>query len=105
MTTTPSLCQTIQKQNPALHYLSLLLFADNRRLASERTLEWFRQQADAARATILELAQKHHVVVRALDRLAQLAVKNQDQELADWAASNVAGEQERAAIALGFLDS
>lgn len=105
MTTTPSLCQTIQKQNPALHYLSLLLFADNRRLASERTLEWFRQQADAARATILELAQKHHVVVRALDRLAQLAVENQDQELADWAASAVASEQERAAIALGFLDS
>lgn len=105
MTTTPSLCHTIQKQNPTLHHLSLLLFADNRRVATEHTLEWCRQQNDAARAEILDLAQKHHVVVRALGRLAQLALRNQDQELADWAAAAVASEQERSSTALGFLDS
>lgn len=105
MTNTTSVCQVIQKQNPTLHHLSLLLFADNRRLASERTLEWFVHQDDAARATILELAQKHHVVVRALGRLAQLALKNQNQEMSDWAATAVASEQERATAALAFLDS
>lgn len=105
MTSTTSLCHTIQKQNPTLHHLSLLLFADNRRLAAEHTLEWFCQQDKPTRAAVLESAQKHHVVVRALGRLAQLALRNQDQELSDWAASAVASEQERAGTALGFVDS
>jgi hypothetical protein len=104
MTNTPSVRQSIRLHNPTLHHLSLLLFGDDERLASARTLEWFLQQEDAARATILDLAQKHHVVVRALGRLAQHALR-QGSELADWAASAVALEHERGSTALSFLHS
>jgi hypothetical protein len=97
--------QTIKAQDRTLHHLSLLLFADEQRLASERMLEWFQQQEDPARASIVDLAQKHHVVVRALGRLAQIALRHNSQEVADWAASAVALEQGRGRKALGFLDS
>ena len=103
--TKSSVCQTIRVQNPTLHHLSLLLFADDQRVTSERTLEWFLQQEEADRATILDLAQKHDVVVRALGRLARIALRQEGQELGDWAASAVADEQERASNALTFLSS
>ena len=105
MTNRATVCGTIKVQDPTLHHLSLLLFADEQTLTAERTLEWFLQQEDAARATILDLGQKHHVVVRAIGRLAQTALRHDAQELADWAATAVASEQERGRKALRFLDS
>ena len=103
--TNSSVSRTMEAENPALHHLSLLLFADDQTLASERALEWFLQQEDGARATVLDLAQKHHVVVRALGRLAQIAARSEWQEVADWAASAASSEQERAEKALSFLNS
>jgi hypothetical protein len=57
------------------------------------------------RAAFLKLAHEHHVVIRSLQPLHLAASRAGASELAEWAASSLAGEQVRIANALEFLNA
>jgi len=60
---------------------------------------------DQRRSALVKLAHGHHVVIRSLHPLEAAASRTGALEVADWAASTLAREQDRIANALEFLDA
>ncbi|PYX36204.1 MAG: hypothetical protein DMG75_11315, partial [Acidobacteria bacterium] len=103
---TPSdLFSKVREQNQDFHQLSLLLLGSDELAAREHAMELLLGRDRDGLARLLATADTHHVVVRAFQVLQGRATNVGEQELAQWAATAVSTEQERAQKAVIFLRS
>jgi len=103
---TPSdLFSKVREQNQDFHQLSLLLLGSDELAAREHAMELLLGRDRDGLARLLATADTHHVVVRAFQLLQRRATNVGEQELAQWAATAVSTEQERAQKAVIFLRS
>src|SRR5438270_13462507 len=101
--TAADLFSKVREQNQDFHQLALLLLGSDELAAREHAMELLLGRDRDGLARLLATADTHHVVVRAFQVLQVRATNVGEQELAQWAATDVSTEQERAPKAVIFV--